>query len=143
MCAPRKITEQLEKNGGIERITASMPGERVLRADARIFYALSDVNRLKIILALSIQPLCVCHLKQILCISDPKLSYHLTILKRNGLVKCRESGNWLIYSLTNKGKDAVAVITGKFARTHSGAIKEASGTGIKAKTGGENNEKCE
>ena len=110
MCAPRKITEQLEKNGGIARITALMPGEGVLKGNARKFYALSDVHRLKIILALSIQPLCVCHLKQILCISDPKLSYHLSILKKHGLVKCRESGNWLIYSLTEKGKNAVPVI---------------------------------
>jgi ArsR family transcriptional regulator len=127
MRVPRKITELLEKNGGIARITASMPDERVLKADARIFYAFSDVYRLKIILALSIQPLCVCHIKQILCISAPKLSYHFTILKRNGLVKCRESGNWLIYSLTNKGKDAVAVITGKFARTHSGQSRRHLG----------------
>jgi ArsR family transcriptional regulator len=36
-------------------------------------------------------------------ISGSKLSYHLNILRENGLIVSEQQGNWMIYRITEKG----------------------------------------
>lgn len=65
----------------------------------KIFHALSDETRLKIIKILSIEELCVCELVAVLNMVQPKISFHLGILKDAGLLKSKKEGKWIIYEL--------------------------------------------
>lgn len=63
------------------------------------FRALSDPLRLKIIEILSSQELCVCELCEKLDVSQSKLSFHLKNLKEASLIRSRQQGRWMYYSL--------------------------------------------
>ncbi|MBU0686901.1 MAG: metalloregulator ArsR/SmtB family transcription factor [Candidatus Margulisbacteria bacterium] len=69
---------------------------------AKIFRALSEKTRLKIIKLLSNGERCVCELFQALDLPQPKVSRHLAYLKKVGLVKSRKEGLWQHYSLNMK-----------------------------------------
>lgn len=56
------------------------------------FKALGEPTRLRIIKLLSEKELCVSELEQIMCISQPRISQHLRILKQTGLVCERREG---------------------------------------------------
>lgn len=73
----------------------------------RIHHALSDPVRIKILHLLSVQPLCVCVIKQCVRMADSKLSYHLNILKDRGLIEGQTRKNWIIYRLTDAGTQYV------------------------------------
>ena len=111
---PEPIREQCEKKGGIKGLKKILPGKRYLEKRSQVFQALSDPLRLKIMLALVEQPLCVCMVKDIVNpkISDSKLSYHINILKDTGLIRGERKASWIIYEPTRLGKEAVKV-TGK------------------------------
>jgi ArsR family transcriptional regulator, arsenate/arsenite/antimonite-responsive transcriptional repressor len=63
------------------------------------FQALSDPLRLKIIELLRQQELCVCDLCSALEVTQSKLSFHLKSLKEAHLVRARQEGRWIYYSL--------------------------------------------
>ncbi len=63
------------------------------------FQALSDSLRIKILELLRSQELCVCELCEQLDISQSKLSFHLKTLREAGLVRSRQQGRWIYYSL--------------------------------------------
>ena len=61
---------------------------------------LSDPTRLRILmLLLKEDELCVCHLTNILEMSQPKISRHLAVLRENKLLLDRRSGLWIYYRL--------------------------------------------
>jgi len=61
--------------------------------------ALSDLNRLKILELLFKGELCVSDMVKALKIDQPKVSHHLAILKREGVIIDRRQGRKIIYSL--------------------------------------------
>ncbi|KAB8314374.1 winged helix-turn-helix transcriptional regulator [Tolypothrix campylonemoides VB511288] len=63
------------------------------------FHALSDPLRVKVLELLRDQELCVCDLCDALGVSQSKLSFHLKTLKEAGLVRSRQEGRWIYYSL--------------------------------------------
>ena len=69
--------------------------------------ALSDPIRLRILKALCIQDLCVCVLVELLNCEYSKLSYHLKLLKEAELVESTKEGNFLIYHLTEFGRQKI------------------------------------
>ncbi|OGS41651.1 MAG: hypothetical protein A3K67_04750 [Euryarchaeota archaeon RBG_16_62_10] len=77
--------------------------------DAEYHHALSDPTRQRILWALSMSDLCPCLLKRIARVSDSKLSYHLAVLERSGLVRVRRTRNWRIYSITPSAEEALEV----------------------------------
>jgi len=67
--------------------------------------SLSDPLRLRTIEMLSKGPLYVCIIQHLLDdIKYSKLSYHLDVLKRQGLIASDRQGNFLLYHLTPRGK---------------------------------------
>lgn len=64
-----------------------------------IFKALSEEIRLRIIKLLEGGELCVCDLVAALDMSQPKVSFHLNVLKEAGLIKDRKQGKWTHYRL--------------------------------------------
>lgn len=75
--------------------------EEALSSEAKIFKALSDVNRLKIVQLLKEGELCVCELTYTLSNSQSTISHHLSILKNAGLVKERKEGKWSYFRLSD------------------------------------------
>jgi ArsR family transcriptional regulator len=63
------------------------------------FHALSDPLRLQILEHLREQELCVCELCDRLEAGQSKLSFHLKALKEADLVRTRQAGRWIYYSL--------------------------------------------
>ncbi|MGB3561146.1 MAG: metalloregulator ArsR/SmtB family transcription factor [Geitlerinemataceae cyanobacterium] len=63
------------------------------------FRALSEPLRIKILELLRAQELCVCELCEVLGTSQSKLSFHLKTLKEAQLVRTRQEGRWIYYSL--------------------------------------------
>jgi ArsR family transcriptional regulator, arsenate/arsenite/antimonite-responsive transcriptional repressor len=68
---------------------------------ARLFRALADPNRLRIVNILSEQSICVCDLQSVLGLSQPFISRHLAYLRRAGLVRDRREGPRVCYSLAS------------------------------------------
>jgi hypothetical protein len=101
---PEQIRNELDAIGGFQALADRVPPPDELEKQSRIHHALSDPLRLTIIYLIRDQPLCVCVINRFTRISGSKLSYHLSILRECGLVESEYHGNWIIYTLTEKGK---------------------------------------
>jgi ArsR family transcriptional regulator, arsenate/arsenite/antimonite-responsive transcriptional repressor len=63
------------------------------------FKALGDPLRLQIVTLLQSQEICVCDLCDRLQIGQSKISFHLKVLKEAQLLRARQEGKWIYYSL--------------------------------------------
>jgi DNA-binding transcriptional ArsR family regulator len=68
--------------------------------------ALSDENRVRALLALGDQEVCVCQLIEFLKLAPSTVSKHMSILKQARLVKGQKRGRWMYYR--QAGVDAPA-----------------------------------
>ena len=66
--------------------------------------ALAEENRLRILLALEGQELCVCQLIELLELAPSTVSKHMSILRQARLVCGRKKGRWMYYR--SAGPDA-------------------------------------
>lgn len=66
---------------------------------SKIFKALGDEQRLRIVALLSHGELCVCHLQSALGMTQPTVSRLLSVLKNGGVVDVRREGSWAYYRL--------------------------------------------
>ena len=64
--------------------------------------ALAEENRLRILLALEGEELCVCQLIKLLELAPSTVSKHMSILKQARLVEGRKDGRWMYYRLADK-----------------------------------------
>jgi ArsR family transcriptional regulator len=64
-----------------------------------IFKALSDETRLRILKLLEHGELCVCDIFSALDMVQPKVSFHLSVLKEAGLIADRKEGRWVHYRI--------------------------------------------
>jgi len=104
---PATVQEELDRLGGFEALAANIPASKELEEKSRIHHALADPLRLTILHLVRNQPLCVCVINRFMRIADSKLSYHLTILKDAGLIEGEYQGNWIIYSITDTGRQYI------------------------------------
>ena len=70
-----------------------------VRPVSRLFKALGDETRLRIVALLSHGELCVCHLHEALGLSQPNVSRHLAVLRAAGVLEDRRDGKWVHYRL--------------------------------------------
>ena len=73
--------------------------------------ALSDSNRVRIILALRDCELCVCQVIEILGLAPSTVSKHMSILKQAKLIRSRKDGRWIYYKLSEKSPDVVRALS--------------------------------
>jgi len=67
------------------------------------FKCLADDTRLKILLLITAeQELCVCELTHALALSQPKISRHIALLRKAGLLADRRAGKWVYYRLSTE-----------------------------------------
>jgi ArsR family transcriptional regulator, arsenate/arsenite/antimonite-responsive transcriptional repressor len=64
--------------------------------------ALSDPNRVRILLALRRGELCVCQITELFGLAFSTISKHLFLLRHAGLIQSRKSERWVYYRLPGK-----------------------------------------
>ena len=101
---PEQIQTELNALGGLEALEKHIPPKNVLEERGKVYQALSDPLRLSILYIIRNQPLCVCVINRFMRLSGSKLSYHLNILKESDLIEGESDGNWIIYSITERGR---------------------------------------
>jgi ArsR family transcriptional regulator len=79
---------------------------------ARLFKALADPHRVRIInlLATSPDPVCVCEFTGPLQLSQPTVSHHLKKLVQAGLLDREQRGVWAYYSLNREALGRLAAV---------------------------------
>ena len=97
---PVTVSLQLVKMGGMRALLKCLPDKTAAMRAAKLHKTLSSPARVRILWALSMTDLCPCILKQVIGLSDTKLSYHLRVLEQAGLVSSKRTKNWIIYSIT-------------------------------------------
>lgn len=73
-----------------------------MREFINITKALADSNRVRILLALRKQELCVCQIIELLQLAPSTVSKHLSILNHAGLTESRKTERWIYYRLPDK-----------------------------------------
>ena len=90
----------------------STPAPKVRDLDAltKVYSALADPTRLRIMALLRDGEVCVCHLHASLDVPQPTASRHLAYLRKAGLVDARRAGIWMHYRLTPQSNPVVAAV---------------------------------
>jgi ArsR family transcriptional regulator len=83
----------------------------------RIFKALADPNRLRIMLLLRRREICVCEIMFVLGIEQSRVSHHMRVLRDAGIAEDVREGRWVIYRIP---KASLGLVEGLFA----GALRE-------------------
>ncbi len=78
-----------------------MPDKADMVGLTNFFSAFSDYTRLRIIILLTVKPLCVNDISLILNINQTTLSHQLKLLKSLNIVACDRSGKNIIYYIKN------------------------------------------
>jgi ArsR family transcriptional regulator len=65
--------------------------------------ALADENRVRMLLALRDQELCLCQIIELIALAPSTVSKHMSILRQSRLVEGRKSGRWMYYRLAGPG----------------------------------------
>ena len=91
----------------------------------RLFKALADATRLRILGLLLTGEVCVCHIYESLKIPQPKASRHLAYLRRSGLVDTRRDGLWIHYRMANLSDPVLQTIADsvRHALTHADLVR--------------------
>lgn len=71
----------------------------MLKAVEKVFKAMADKNRLRILKMLQRKPMCVCEIREVLGLAQPTVSKHLKILKDAGIIEDWQDGLWTNYQL--------------------------------------------
>src|SRR5215475_4688999 len=72
-----------------------------MRDVVTIAKALSDENRVRIVVMLDGRELCVCQVIEFLALAPSTVSKHLAILKQARLIDGRKDGRWMYYRLAD------------------------------------------
>jgi len=87
----------------ILKYTDILTHQMAMRGFVKLFRALSDETRIRILEVLLERECCVCEVMQALDISQSRASRNLGILEDAGFVKSRRDGLWIIYSIDEQG----------------------------------------
>ena len=72
-----------------------------LTAEIKVFKAVADVTRLKILKLLSGGELCICEIMLALKRPQSSISHNLSILEDAGLIRERKEGKWCLYRISD------------------------------------------
>ena len=76
------------------------------RDTVKLFKALSDPNRIRIVKMLEAGELCVCEVREVLDLSNSTVSKHLSILRDADLILDAKDGKWVNYRLNERSKNS-------------------------------------
>lgn len=83
----------------VEKVKKNMPDIDLLMDLADFFKVFSDSTRVRILVALSEETMCVCDIACLLNMTKSSISHQLRILRQANLVKTRKKGKNVYYTL--------------------------------------------
>jgi len=89
-----------------------------MKDEARLFKALSDPNRLRIVQMLQVRPLCVCEIQELLKLAPSTVSKHLSILREAGFIYDIKEGKWVYYYIDNRSSNPVVIALQNLIKKH-------------------------
>ncbi len=101
-----------------------------MQQEAKIFKALADDTRLRILALLLDVELCVCEIMAALELPQSTISRHLAYLRNSGWVLDRRQGVWMYYRLNNNEhllvNEIIPLLTNHLAKksAHTVALKK-------------------
>ncbi len=94
----------------VERVASALPGTAARERLADVFRALADPTRIRLLLALSREHLCVCDLSEVAGVSESATSHQLKMLRDLRLVDWERDGKRAVYRLADDHvRDLLAV----------------------------------
>ncbi len=99
----------------VAQVVAALPQQELADAVARLFDALSDPTRLRVLNALAVSELCVCDLAEIAEVSQSGVSHQLRVLRDLDLVAFRREGRRAIYRLADEHVRALVSVATEHA----------------------------
>lgn len=106
-CESDMCEELCEHPQTVCQVQNELPPEGEVRQVTEMFRLLGDMNRFKILQALSQRELCVCDIAAVLQLAQSAVSQQLRLLRGARLVKYRKEGTLAWYSLND---DHVAIL---------------------------------
>ncbi len=103
-------------------LTGSVLDDESARQLARVFKALSDPTRVRLISLIASADdaqACICNLTEPVGLSQPTVSHHMKVLVEAGLVTREQRGKWAYYGLVGDAFEALRSAVG-FQRMPSG-----------------------
>jgi ArsR family transcriptional regulator len=97
----KKCNSDAHKNIVIS-IKDNMLEENSLQKLCNIYKAIGETSRMKIVLALMENDLCVYHISETTGQKQSLTSHQLSILKNNKIIKSRREGQLIIYSIADE-----------------------------------------
>ncbi|MDG6920098.1 MAG: helix-turn-helix transcriptional regulator [Nitrososphaerota archaeon] len=95
LCQPSDIREAKAE---AEKLTTPESAAKLRQAE-RLFGAVGESNRMKILLLLSKRAMCVCELEAALGMPQPTISHHLGVLEQADLLTRSKNGRWVFYEV--------------------------------------------
>ena len=86
----------------VKAVKKKLPNDSMINELSETFKSLSDFTRLKILLSLVQDELCVCDIAALTEVSVSAISHQLRLLKNNRLVSHRKEGKMVYYSLDDE-----------------------------------------
>lgn len=86
----------------VKAVRKKLPQDSLINELSETFKSLSDFTRLKILLSLAEDELCVCDIAALAGVSVSAISHQLRLLKNNRLVSHRKEGKMVYYSLDDE-----------------------------------------
>jgi DNA-binding transcriptional ArsR family regulator len=86
----------------VKEVKRSIPSAGEITELASLYAALGNTTRLRIIFSLSKGELCVCDIANVLDLSIPATSHQLKFLSQHRLLKSRNDGKMVYYSLNSE-----------------------------------------
>jgi len=83
------------------KVLKNLPDETVINDTSEILKVLGDPTRLRIVMALTKEELCVCDLSALANVSVSAVSHQLRLLRGQRLVKHRKQGKMVYYSIAD------------------------------------------
>jgi len=90
--------------------------EDELASEIKVFKALADMTRLKIVKLLMARELCACEIMLALKKPQSSVSHNLSILEDAGLVKERKDGKWCRYRISDEAIAEIIGFSGRLKR---------------------------
>ncbi len=95
-----------------------------MRNILNIYKALSEEIRLRILKLLEHGELCVCDIVRALDMIQPKVSFHLGVLKEAGLLRDRRQGKWIHYRINDSDIFRRFVLLSTLERISEESVKD-------------------
>ncbi len=98
----------------LETIEHYLPSNADLASMGNFFSVFSDVTRLKILSALSVDELCVSDVATILALNQTTVSHQLKLLRDAGMVSTRRCGKVIYYRIINRFVEEVMLMGARY-----------------------------